>query len=142
MIKQNFRSFAISFAAAGVYESKKKRIKFLSKYTITNNYNSDFIHSIYQKVIEYKSILAALNQSLENGINIDIIFIDGSISYPNKMNFNFNETKFDNELKLAIDEYKKIANELFSMIRRLKIGLIAVIKQPTSNKYLLAQKKY
>lgn len=134
--QEQFDSITVTIATAYIYSQKKIEERHLPMIKILAPYYASLITSVNMKNLEYKIVLDFLK---EDKTNPDLILLDGSICFPDEALANY----IDNVplMKEAYDEYKKITNEFYKLILKEGIPTLALSKDPTANKYLIAISK-
>ncbi|MEM5815574.1 MAG: DNA double-strand break repair nuclease NurA [Candidatus Aenigmatarchaeota archaeon] len=131
--QEQFDSITVTIATAYIYSQKKIEERHLPTIKILAPYYASLITSVNMKNLEYKIVLDLLK---ENKISPDLILLDGSICFPDEALANY----IDNVplMKEAYNEYKETTNDFYKLILKEGIPTLALSKDPTANKYLIA----
>ncbi len=136
--QEEYKSAVISFSSAFLYKNEKFFERYMNGFNITTlDYNTLTI-SVLRQSLEYEIALNILKQETEKKEKIDLVFFDGTFTFPDEALERYIETK--PEFKELLTNFKNIFNDYFEFSIAHNIPSVAVIKDSVSNKYLTSFK--
>lgn len=134
--QRKYDAISLLLAASCTYSTKLPNTKISQKYgskiVYCPPYKSDIAISLYMKGLEYLVAHASSEEFLRNGEKPDLILFDGPLTFPEEMEMIF-EVSW---IKKAYNWFLQKSNSFFDFVKREKIPVVSVTKDPMANKYL------
>lgn len=132
---EEYNSIVLSLALAYVYSNDGGyQERYLPEISIVPPYYSTLVNSLIMKTLEYQIVINILSEMSRSP---DLILFDGPISFPDELiNNNISEGK--EIVRKYFIKYRKVANNLFNIIKTRHIPVIGLVKDSISNKYVLS----
>jgi len=134
--QEQFESISITIATAYVYMNNQQLERYLPSIKVVPPYYSSLVNSLRMKTLEYKVAFDALNELRTDVNDIDLILLDGAITFPDEAISEY----VDNVpwIKEAFNEHKEVVNNFFNLVIDQDIPVAAVVKDSMANKYFLS----
>jgi len=138
---QKYSSIYLALASACSYDPNEKTVKpiFLPDILFSHPYRGDLVCSLRMKTLEYRAAYETLRSMLEEGKKPDLVLLDGTLTFPDDFRTSDSPDWVKEEFE---NRFLKQAKQFFDLLKREKIIVAAVSKDPTANKYLLGIRKY
>ena len=134
--QRKYDAISLLLAASCTYSSKLPNTeisqKYGSKIVYCPPYKSDIAISLYMRGLEYLVAHASSEEFLSNGEKPDLILFDGPLTFPEEMEM-ISEVSW---IKKAYSWFLQKSNSFFEFVKREKIPVVSVTKDPMANKYL------
>ena len=138
---QKYSSIYLTLASACSYDPKEKTVTpfFLPEILFSHPYRGDLVCSLRMKSLEYQVAYETLSSMIERGKRPDLVLLDGTLTFPD----DFRTSDSPDWVKEEFEKrFLSIAKQFFGLLKREKIVVAGISKDPTANKYLLGIKKF
>lgn len=133
--EEEYEAISISIASAFAFCSNGTYEKYLPEIQLLPPYKSSLLRDLIMRSQEYEVTLSLLQSLLEIGYKVDLILIDGPLTFPD---YEIESTSNPKWIKKGIQRFNKSANDLFNLIENIKSPIVGIVKGSQANKFFLS----